>query len=223
MAHKDKVNKAVAPAPIPSIAFVPEADLNDTIANNRGLPLLSADTLPPPPAGYRPSDPLACQRRLRRFAFDLRAEAVNALEESAGRDIRKELGQFAPSAQRAQILVDKLTQTGELVARAGALSAYASEMDQIAMSDAIIFLESVHQQYENAVTHNASLATSYRALATLFSMRSGAIIQGIARARVAEADAESQEPAATVPGEKTAPVEKTAAPATKTVSVTTTS
>ncbi len=167
----------------------PEADFDDTIAHNRSLPLLDTQAVPHPPRGYRPTDPDVRRARLRRFAGDLRSESMDALREAASRDLRTELGRFAPEPQRAAALVERLTTTGEAVARAEALLAYAREIDQIALSDAFLLLELENKQYANAVEHDPSLLAHYRALVKLFEARSAAIAEGMARARSADAAA----------------------------------
>jgi hypothetical protein len=166
-----------------------EADFNDTIARNRGLPLVDPATVPRAPAGFRSTDPVERMRRIRWLSSDLRAEAEAALSEGGKRDLRAELGQFAPDPQRATMLADRVSRTGDMVALVEALLAYAKEVDQIAMSDALMFLEAERKQYLNAVEHNEGLATSYRALVSLFEMRSGAIAEGIARAKTGDAAA----------------------------------
>jgi hypothetical protein len=170
----------------------PEADFDDTIAHNRSLPLLDTEAVPHPPRGYRPTDPDVRRARLRRFAGDLRSELMDALREAASRDLRTELGRFAPEPQRAAALVERLTTTGEAVARAEALLAYAREIDQIALSDAFLLLELENKQYANAVEHDPSLLAHYRALVKLFEARSAAIAEGMARAKSAEAATPAQ-------------------------------
>jgi hypothetical protein len=182
MSSKTKAPKPVSPAPADS----PEPDFNDTIASNRGLKLLDPNTVPHPPHGYRSTDPDERSRRNRRLSGELRSEAMDALREASGRDLQADLGRFAPEPNRAAALVERLTTTAELVARAQALLDYARENDQIGMSDALLFLEAEHKQYANAIEHEASLSASYRALVKLFEMRSGAIAEGISRARNAD-------------------------------------
>src|SRR5262249_15527586 len=101
-----------------------------------------------------------------------------------------------PEPTRAAALAERLTTTGELVARAQSLLDYAKESDQIAMSDALVFLDAERKQYENALDHDASLSGSYRALVKLFEMRSGAILEGIARARSTDANPSPSAPKA---------------------------
>jgi hypothetical protein len=191
--------KAAATTPVlatasPTALPAPEADFDDTIAHNRSLPLLDHQAIPHPPRGYRPTNPDIRRARLRRFAGDLRSESMDALREAASRDLQAELGRFAPDPQRAAALAERLTLTGEAVARAEALLAYAREIDQIALSDAFLILDLENKQYTNAVAHDPSLLAHYRALVKLFEARSGAITEGIARAKSAEAAAPAPAP-----------------------------
>jgi len=182
----------------------PEADFDDTIARNRSLPLLDAQSVPHPPRGYRPTDPEVRRVRFRRFAGDLRSESMDALREASDRDLQGELGRFAPTPERASALVERLTTTGECVARAEALLVYAREVDQIALSDAFLLLELENKQYVNTVEHDSSLVANYRALTKLFEARSAAIAEGIAQAKSA---------AKPVPAAKPAPASNSKAPA----------
>jgi hypothetical protein len=194
MTRSRKLNTPAAPKPavspiLAAALVVPEADFDDTIARNRGLPLLDAHTIPGPPDGFRPTDPDTRRTRLRRFAGDLRAESMDALREAAGRDLQADLGRFAPQAARAAALVERLTTPNDGVARAEALLAYEREIDQIALSDAFTFLDLENKQYTNAVEHDASLVQHYRALARLFAARSAAIAEGMAQAKSQDASA----------------------------------
>lgn len=170
----------------------PEADFNDTIARNRGLKLLALGAVPHLPAGFRPTDPVERMRRIRWLSSELRSEAVDALREGGARDLQAELGKFAPDPQRATVIADRVAHSGEMVARAEALLEYAKEVDQIGMSDALVFLEAERKQYLNAVEQEAGLSAHYRALVKLFEMRSGAIAEGIARAKSGEAAAPAE-------------------------------
>lgn len=161
---------------------VPEADFDDTIAQNRALPLVDGATVPRPPLGYRATDPEVRNRRLRKVAAEHRAEALDALAEAAQRDMRQELGKYAPDPERAKALAERLSRAGALVTVAQALLGYAREMDQIALSDALLLLEQVHREVLHAAEHEPALAENYPALRTLFEARGGAIAEGRARA-----------------------------------------
>jgi hypothetical protein len=184
MTSRTKSSKKVDPRTTTAIVtHTPEADFNDTIAHNRSLPLLAPEAVPHRPQGFRPTDPEVRSRRLRRLSSDLRAEAAEALDEASGRDLKSDLGRFAPEPQRASALVARIRQTGELVARAQDLLQYAKEVDELALSDALLFLEAEKKQFNHSIEHDPSLVSRYRALAKLFAARSGAIAEGIARAR----------------------------------------
>ncbi|UQA59856.1 hypothetical protein [Polyangium aurulentum] len=161
---------------------VPEADFDDTIAQNRALPLVDVAAVPRPPLGYRATDPEVRNRRLRKVAAEHRAEALDALAEAAGRDMPNELGKYAPDPERAAAMAERLARAGGLVTVAQALLAYAREMDQIALSDAILLLEQVHRELSHAAEHEPLLAEHYPALRTLFEARREAIAEGRARA-----------------------------------------
>ena len=177
-----------------------EADFKDTIANNRGLALMDLASVPHLPEAFRPTDQAERSRRIRWLSMELKAEAIAALSEAGKRDLKAELGPFAPDPQRAVMIGDRVEHSAEVLARAEALLGYAKEVHQIAMSDALSFLEAEQKQYLNAVEHKNGLAAHYRALVKLFEMRSGAIAEGIARSKTAEAPAAAVDGAGTVRG-----------------------
>ncbi|WP_437960173.1 hypothetical protein WME76_11410 [Sorangium sp. So ce119] len=160
----------------------PEADFDDTIAKNRALPILDPASLPRPPAGFRPTDPDTRNRRLRKVSSELRAEVLAALREAAGLDLAADLGKYAPDPQRAPALVERLERVGRLSAAVQALALYAREMEQIALSDALVFLEAENKQLANALEHAPELAERYAALRALFETRAASIVEGRARA-----------------------------------------
>jgi hypothetical protein len=173
-----------------------EADFKDTIANNRGLALMDLTTVPHLPDAFRPTDQAERSRRIRWLSMELKAEAIAALNEAGKRDLKAELGPFAPDPQRAVTIGDRVAHSAEILARAEDLLGYAKEVHQIAMSDALNFLEAEQKQYLNAVEHKNGLAAHYRALVKLFEMRSGAIADGIAQsqAKSKEASAPAADP-----------------------------
>lgn len=189
-----KITHAKAPAG-PVAKPAPIADFDDTIANNRALEVVGADTIPRPPAGYRATDPHVRNRRLRKLAADLRAEAELALGEASKRNLREDLGKYAPDPAQAEPLRLRLEQSGELRAAARALFNYAREIDQIALSDALRFLEAEHKQFVHTVEHEPAVAERYPALTTLFNARAGAIAEGMARAAKPDEDADADEDA----------------------------
>lgn len=173
---------------------VPEADFDDTIAKNRALPLLDLKAIPAVPKGFRATEPDARNRRLRKIAGDHRAECRDALREAVDRDLKEDLGKHAPDPARAPALLDRLTTTGALVTATAALAAYAREMEQIALSDALVFLEAEHRELIHALEHEPSLAPRYAAVRALFSARGAAISNGLARAaKAASANDKAEE------------------------------
>jgi hypothetical protein len=150
-------------------AVVGEPDFEDVISINRGLPVVEALSVPRPPLGYRATDPDVRNRRLRKLAAEHRAEAMDALQEASERFLEAELGSNAPDQARAEALRERLVQTGGLVVAAQALLNYAKELDQIAMSDAVRFLEEEHRALLHALPHEPALATHYPALTALFA------------------------------------------------------
>ena len=162
----------------------PEADFDDTIAKNRAIPVVSDGLIPAIPRGYRPTDPDIRRRRLRRMAGELRAEAVLALLEAAnkGPALQADLGKHAPAAARAQALVERIDQTGKLVAAIQPLLDYAGELDEIVLSDIVIFLEAENKEFLHEVEHSPTLATRYPALRKFMDTRAAAISEGMARA-----------------------------------------
>lgn len=161
----------------------PRPDFDDTIAANRALPLLEVASLPRPPKAYRATDPDTRAKRLRRFSADHRAEAGDALRQVAKRDVKADLGNRAPDGKLAPELLERMTQTGELVSAAQALLTYAREMDQIALSDAFVYLEKMNKHLVHALEDEEHLAPDYSALQKLFAARSDAIAEGMATAR----------------------------------------
>jgi hypothetical protein len=172
--------------------YASEADFDDTIAKNRGLPVVSDGAVPATPHGYRATDPEIRRRRLRRMAGELRAEAVLALLEAAQRGpaLQTELGKHAPPAARAQALVERLGQTSKLIAAVEPLLEYASELDEIALSDAVIYLEAENKELQHELEHDPALAGRYAALRKFMDARASAISVGMARAKGAAAAAQ---------------------------------
>jgi hypothetical protein len=190
MPSKIKAPTPQPPSPAPHSA---EADFDDTIARNRALPSPDAAKVPVPPSAYRPTDPEVRKRRLRRLSAELRSEAGDALREATKRDLKADLGKHAPDPTRAPALLERMTASGQFVAAVQSLLAYAREIDQIAMSDVLIFLEAENKELVHALDHEPALASRYTALQQVFASRAGAIAEGMARAKE-EAAAEKSPP-----------------------------
>ncbi|MEP7127107.1 MAG: hypothetical protein ABJE95_39605 [Byssovorax sp.] len=73
--------------------------------------------------------------------------------------------------------------SGQLVTAVQTLLAYAKEVDQIAMSDVLVFLESENKELTHTLHHEPSLATGFAAVQKLFTSRGAAIADGMAQAK----------------------------------------
>lgn len=175
-------------------APAPEADFNDTIASNRALALLDPEKVPDPPKKYKSTDPNIRARRLRRIAADHRSEAAEALRQVAKRDVQADLGKNAPDGARANGLLERMTQSGLLLDAANRLIAYAKEMDQIALSDAFLFLEKTNKYLATALEDEPHLEKHYSAVKKLFDARSEAIVEGMRAGSAEPATSASGEP-----------------------------
>jgi len=190
MAKKTTITSDSTSTPNPSSNPVSEADFNDTIAINRGLPLVAAALVPTPPSGFVPTDAATRARRLRRLSDEHRSEARDALVEASRLDLAGLLGKRAPDSARALVLADRMTKSEMLAARAEQLTRYSDEVDEIAMNDALTFLESIRNEYEHEAGHDPSIAMHFPALRRLFDSRSAAISKGIARSAAERATVE---------------------------------
>jgi hypothetical protein len=151
-------------------AVVGDPDFEDVVSINRSVPVVDPLTVPRPPLGYRATDPDVRSRRLRKLSAEHRAEALDALHEASQRFVDAPFGSNAPEQARAKGLRDRLVQTGALVVAAQSLLNYAKELDQVAMSDAVLFLEEEHRVLLHALPHEPDLAAHYPALITLFAV-----------------------------------------------------
>jgi hypothetical protein len=163
----------------------PEASIDDQLAVHRGLAPVEASQIPVPPDDFKPTDGTTRRRRLRRVADKSRSQATLALNEVAGRGaaLQTDLGQYAPPAERGAQLSQRLTTLSSSIRSATQLLTFLEELDEIALSDAALYLDSVNKEYEHALSHKPSLATSYEQLEKFIQSRSDAIVEGIANAR----------------------------------------
>ena len=174
-----------APHVVDAPAYAPEAAFDDTIARTRGLAVPAASGVPSVPAGYQPTDPKQRIKRLRRIAGTLRSEVIAALTTlgARGAGVKEDLGKFAPDCSSAGALAARLGKTAALSAAADALAAFASEADQIALSDAVVLLEAVNKQLKNASASDPSLKTTYATVVEIFATRGAAVQAGKKRAK----------------------------------------
>ncbi len=166
-----------------------EASIDDQLAIHRGLPPTEASDIPEPPDDFKPTEVLVRNRRLRRVADKSRPQLLLALNEASARgaDLAKDLGQYTPPAENAAQLARRISSLSAGVSAASRLLNYLEELDEIALSDAVLYLESLNKEYEHAVSHKPSLATNYEQLGRFFSSRGEAISEGLAQARSAPA------------------------------------
>jgi hypothetical protein len=162
-----------------------EANDTDLIAQNRLCPVLEAESVPKPPAGFRPSAPEKRQRLLRRVDKDHVPLVEKSLEACAarGEKIVEDLGKLAPRPEKAAQLAARLKKLQRLKTAAAYLSGYVEELEEIALSDATQFLEGVRDGYEVMVTADPDLALLYEPLTQLFRARGEKISEGRARAK----------------------------------------
>ena len=100
---------AATPAQIP----VAEADFDDTIAQNRTIPIIDPASVPRSPPGFRLTGQDKRNQRLRKVAGELRAETVDALQEAGARDLKADLGKYAPSQTQLQRPIQRERKTAE--------------------------------------------------------------------------------------------------------------
>jgi len=184
-----KTSKATNPsAPIPVSPATPPAEVGpeDTIAYNRACSPVPATSIPPVPLGYRPTDADQRRRALRVVASDLQAEAILALEELTANasTLKQDLGELGPDPAPAKVLLARTQEIGKTIAALSALLQFHREIEDIALSDAVVLLEMAYKEYQHRVDRLPQLAQRYSSLERFFRFRSAAISEGMARAKV---------------------------------------
>lgn len=166
---------------------VPEAELGDTIAVNRSVAIVSVDKFPKIPPEYRATPPDVRKTELRKLDSDLMDELLAALLacKSRGAAMSDDLGKKAPPAEKAGELHQRLTAVQETLAVARPLLAYLQEVEDIAIHDAVLYLEKVKKLYDNNAD-DPNLAALYTKVNALFSARNAKISQGIATKKAQE-------------------------------------
>ncbi len=157
---------------------------HDSLAQNRLLPVVPADTIPKVPKGFVATDNDERMRRLTRPAESLRAEHIVALGQVIARKAtyRSELGDVPPDVALAEILHPRLTTLQASREAAEALVVYLRELEEIAYSDAADYLQAVNDEVVHRVRKNSELATSYSSVLLISQARRQAIAEGRARA-----------------------------------------
>jgi hypothetical protein len=185
-----KTNTAALSIPAAIPILPAEVGPDDTIAYNRACSPVPAAVIPAVPAGYRPTNADHRRRSLRLLALELQAEAILALEEIASNaaTIEQDLGEFAPDPAPTKALLTRVQDIGKSLAAQEALAQFHREIEDIALSDAVMLLESAHKEYQHRVARVPQLAQRYAALERFFRFRSAAISEGIARAKGGKTD-----------------------------------
>ena len=176
----------------PEGGYAPEADFEDSIAKNRAVPIIDAAKVPRPPADYRPTDPDTRNKRLRKLAGEHGAETLAALNNVANRDLKADFGKHAPDPKRSIALAERLNKTSALLTAARALYFHARELNQIARSDALVYLEKVNKMLVSTVDDHPALADDYESLRALFEARGEAIAEGRAQGPKAKEKAKAK-------------------------------
>ena len=168
-----------------SVVSPPPAGAKDTVAKNRTVAFATADQFPRLPAGYQATRVEERRRRLRPIPQSLVAEGLRALRELSGlgEELAKDFGEFAPDISTAPALAARIEALEAAVVTQQALLDAYREIEDIALTDAVEILESVHEEYDHRVKKVPSLATKYSMLAAFFQARSDAISKGMARSR----------------------------------------
>lgn len=172
-----------------------EAGLTDTIARNRVCSPVPAQAIPVAPDGYQPTDIEQRRRALRLVARDQEAEVMSALDEIAANEanFKQDLGDLAPDAAPAKKLASRLLATRTTLAALESLVRFHRELEDIALSDALLLIEATHREYTHRVDRMPQLALRYPALVRFFAGRSATIADGIARTRTRTRPAKAED------------------------------
>ena len=179
-------------SPIPAVT-VDTAPV-ESITANRRLEVVSAAQFPAVPDGFRPTPVEIRRSRLRVVAATLQAECKEGLREATANAprFRTDLGDMAPDPAAAAALLHRLNETAASLARARALVQYHEELEDIALSDATIFLEETQKELDHRLGRMPQLGERYRAIIAFFASRATAISQKMARAKAAKSTAGDQ-------------------------------
>lgn len=170
-------------APVAKASAMGAADPADTIAKNRGVKPVEAVLLPTVPPGFSATPFEERRTRLRLVPETQRAELLSALREAYARraTLAKEMGELAPDVSHAADLADRIESLSRTVAALAALRTCHEELEDIALSDALVLLELVNAEFQHRKGKIADLAGKYPHLDTLFAQRGSLIAEGIAR------------------------------------------
>ena len=163
-----------------------------TVDQVRSWPVMTAHEQSDAPSGYVP---IAGDEKsnFRHVPANQWAETKDALEECAtkGAALKTELGQFAPAAEMAGLLRAQLVEARTANLKAQENAAYCSDKEDVAGNDAMLYLDRVQTNLENAEVHVPGIAKKYPAMMALIEQRKKAIVDGIARAKAEKAATEA--------------------------------
>jgi hypothetical protein len=163
----------------------PESGPNDTIAANRSVTVVAAESIPQPPKGYKETAIDVRRKILRTVAEDEEAEIKEALKAliKRGPAITDDLGKNAPNTSQLDALLARLDAVQASITATEFLLGYLNELEDIALSDAFLILEQAHRLYQANVISEPQLKTYYAAVERVFTARANAIREGISRKR----------------------------------------
>jgi hypothetical protein len=179
-------SKKPAKAPVAKASAKSAPDPSDTIASNRVVTPLLAAQLPAVPTGFLATPFEERRSRLRLVPQTQRAELLAALREAHARraTLARELGEFAPDVKGAAELADRIDGLSRTVQALAALRACHEELEDIALSDGLVLLEKLNEEFQHRKGKVSDLAAKYPHLDTLFTQRGTLISEGIARSKV---------------------------------------
>lgn len=162
-----------------------EASLDDKLAINRALDLPDPASIPTPPKGYQPTDPILRSARLKKVAKNLEAELHDALLECAklGGKVTELLGEYAPSGDKAAPLAAGLEQVQDALSNAYELVRYLEEKKAILLSDGRAYVELVMREYEHHADRKPGLTTKFKETAQFSRAIGEAIREGRTEAK----------------------------------------
>ena len=167
-----------------------KAQINDQIAVNRTLALPPASSFPALPAGFKATDPATRRKTLRFIADEQESELLDALREVAkvgSVQLCADLGEMPP-AEEAATLADRIAEVSEGRAVLQSLLACYEELSMIAISDGVLYLDTIGHEYAHFAPKKPDLVNRYKKVAKFFEQQSARIVEGRARAK-AEAEA----------------------------------
>jgi hypothetical protein len=163
----------------------PESAPNDSLAANRSIPVVAASMVPVPPKGYKVTAPDTKRKLLRLVGEEEEAEVKEALKAliKRGTKVTEDLGKNAPDVALLAPLLERLESTQETITATELFLTYLNEVEDIALSDALLHLEKVQKLYEANVDDEPQLKAHYAPVGRIFEARANAIREGLSRKR----------------------------------------